>query len=504
MSRLFQIIMLIIIVIVIITGSYFVFFSEEDNENGNGNGNGNGNHSEPSDTDPPEILSVTGDVTVTAGNTVRIEATFQDNEGVTTADLVYKKSTDTTWEAISILDGDAVIPIPAGSIENRFYYILIDDAAGNGPVGDPSTDGSTYYTITVEEEHNNNNSTDDHIVFIEEGTAKWCSNCPIVSEALHNLFNPDDPDFYYVSLVEDKNPKAKQRLEDDYNIYGFPTTFLDGGYELIVGSSNFEEKFQTALSKTQNRQVPDLDMTLLALWNDTRKELITTVDIQNNEETTYEGRIRIYINEIQSRWTDHDGNPYTYAFLDFAGNQDISIPPGENISINKLWVADAAGYGDVYPENLYIIAVVFNAEYTLKFSDPPDNTKSFEAHYADIAVGKRISEGVLPPTIGISQPRSGYRYLLGTERARTRFGMTMVIGRIMFKAIAEAEAGVEKVEFYIDGELVNTDTEAPYEYEVGKINAIRRFFKSRTFKVILYDNDGRTAEDSVDLFTILI
>ena len=75
---------------------------------------------------------------------------------------------------------------------------------------------------------------------------------------------------------------------------------------------------------------------------------------------------------------------------------------------------------------------------------------------------------------------------------------------IQAMAIAEAEAGVEKVEFYIDGELVHKDTEAPFEYEVRKINRIRRLIKSRTFKVILYDTDERTAEDSVDLYTVLL
>ena len=232
--------------------------------------------------------------------------------------------------------------------------------------------------------------------------------------------------------------------------------------------------------------------------------MIVTVDIQNNEDTAYNGRLRVYVNEIQSRWTDHDGNPYTYAFLDFAANDEITIPANSNISINHNWLAGTAGYGDVYEENLYIIAVVFNEDATIKFSDPPDNTNSFEAYYTDAALGVRISEGVLPPTIGISQPRTGYRYLFGTERARTNLGYTLAIGKITIKAIVEAEAGVEKVEFYIDGELVNTDTETPYEYEVGKIGSIRRFLKQHTFKVILYDNNDRTAEDSVDLWTMFI
>ena len=504
MSRFLQTLMLLIIIIVIITASYFVFFTGNETENGNGNGNGNGNNTGSLDTDAPEILSVTGDTTVTAGNTVLIEASFIDNVEVTSADLIYKKETDTSWEAVSILDGDALIPIPVGSIENRFYYVIVDDAVGNGPVGNPSTDGTTYYTITVKEPNGNNNSNDDHVVFIEEGTAKWCDNCPIVAEALHDLFDPKDPEFYYVSLVEDKNAKAQQRLEDSYNIYGFPTIYLDGGYELYVGSTDFEAKFKTALTKTQNRQVPDLDISLTALWNDSRKELITSVDIKNNEETSYKGRIRIYVNEIQSRWTDHDGNPYSYAFLDFAANEAITIPANNDISIDKQWLADGAGFGDVYGENLYIIAVVFKNNATIKYSDPPDNTYSFEAYYADKTIGKRVSEGVLPPTIGISQPRAGYRYLFGTERKRTFFGNTMVIGRIIFKANVEAEAGVEKVEFYIDGKLIYTDSEAPYEYEIRKIKQLPRFYKNHTFKVIIYDNNNRTASDAVDLITILL
>ena len=74
----------------------------------------------------------------------------------------------------------------------------------------------------------------------------------------------------------------------------------------------------------------------------------------------------------------------------------------------------------------------------------------------------------------------------------------------MFKANVEAEAGVEKVEFFIDGELTYTDTEAPYEYEIKKINQIRRIIQSHTFKVTIYDNNDRTASDQVDLITILL
>ena len=115
--------------------------------------------------------------------------------------------------------------------------------------------------------------------------------------------------------------------------------------------------------------------------------------VQNNEDYDYTGEIRIYILETESTmWDDFRGKPYNHAFLDFAANEDISISANGNISVNKHRLADTAGYGDVYSENLYIIAVIFNANATIKFSDPPHNTQSFEAHYTDAVIGKRLSD----------------------------------------------------------------------------------------------------------------
>jgi len=101
------------------------------------------------DNDAPEITSITGDTTGTTGETTTITASFTDNIDVTEATLYYKLASAGTYNSKTILTGTAEVDIPLDTIETWHYYITIDDAAGNGPIGNPSTDGTTYYTITV-------------------------------------------------------------------------------------------------------------------------------------------------------------------------------------------------------------------------------------------------------------------------------------------------------------------------------------------------------------------
>ena len=115
-----------------------------------GNMNSSGPHKVTvTDNDPPSIDSITGNTVGTTGETTTIDVTFSDNIGVTTATLYYKTASASSWSSKSILGGSAGIDIPLDSVESWYYYVTVDDAAGNGPVGDPSTDGSVYYIITV-------------------------------------------------------------------------------------------------------------------------------------------------------------------------------------------------------------------------------------------------------------------------------------------------------------------------------------------------------------------
>lgn len=105
--------------------------------------------------------------------------------------------------------------------------------------------------------------------------------------------------------------------------------------------------------------------------------------MQPNGGEIYEGGIKIFILEPHSyRWTMYDGQPFEYAFLDFAWDTAISINYMDTLSRSIIWNGASEGYGDIQENNIMAIAAVYNAESHTAFSDPPyDNM--YIAHYFD-------------------------------------------------------------------------------------------------------------------------
>ena len=101
------------------------------------------------DNDVPTVSVVTGNTTGTTGDSVTINATLADNIGVENATLFYRESGAGNWSQTDISSGLANIAISSTSVNDVNYYVIVNDSAGNGPVGDPSTDGTVYYRITV-------------------------------------------------------------------------------------------------------------------------------------------------------------------------------------------------------------------------------------------------------------------------------------------------------------------------------------------------------------------
>lgn len=128
-----------------------------------------------SDNDAPTIDSITGDTTGTTGETTTISVTFSDNIEVTSATLYYKTASAGSYSSKSILDGSAGIDIPFDSAESWYYYVTVNDAAGNGPVGDPSTDGTSYYTISVSDNDKPSitNTSGDVTVTVDHSITLW-------------------------------------------------------------------------------------------------------------------------------------------------------------------------------------------------------------------------------------------------------------------------------------------------------------------------------------------
>ena len=478
-----------ILAIVILIVSIFVILSvnEEDKEY--------------LDIEPPKLDVLTEDTSGILGENVTISVKFSDNVNVTQADIFYRPASITIWNTASIFSGIYDINIPEDKLEDWYYYVTVDDAAGNGPVGDPSSDGSVYYTIYVTEKVEKPRK-----VFIEEGVASWCSNCPEIGQILDEMYDPDNPSFYYVSLIYDKNSKAEARLDNDYNIYGYPTVLFDGGYDVCCLDVTPEEKdvslFEEKLLKAASRKTTDINLSIDAKWNDSREELESTVFVENKENEEYTGFLKVYITEKTGRWADYNGNSYHYALIDYAINEEITVEANGKETFSEKWLVSSSGFSNIYPENLWIVAVLFNSESTEKYSDPPQNTKPFDAHYVDATDATDVANGTLPPGIGISFPQKWNRYILGIKLGTPLLFDTLVIGKIPIELNVNAPAGVDKVVITIKGlfkEKTVELTEEPYEWiwdtpAFGKYNII----------ATVYDKEGRPTSHSLEVVAFIL
>lgn len=510
MKTLFKVILIIVIIGALLGASaYIILYTGEDTET-------NGEQ----DTQLPQIDGISGDLTVTAGNTATISVLFSDNVNVTEATLYYKRAGESSWQSKSILSGSATISVPSSATGNYYYYVTVDDAAGNGPVGDPSANGSTYYTITVQPSGNNGgNETLPHTVFLEEATASWCTNCPNVATILHTLYETHDYDFYYVSLIDGANTENNDRLETDYNNYGYPTVYIDGGYDVIVGGNNPQSTYSDALAAAQERSVPPLKLVVSAQYKNTTGEVTVTTTIENRGDESYTGRLKLYLTEIVSHLTGYDSKPYAFGFLEYLVVDDVTIAAQQEATVTETKDISAYDY-----ENLMIIAVVFSSEKNQGYSYPadPDDPHPFDAYYADATNATRVVEGGnLPPQVQITSPRKGTIYRNQNprflERIKERklifeklekvtfiknklknivYNKTLILGFKEKKITVNAsdDSAVANVEFYLDGTLQYTDTEAPYEWTFKRISkGFNNFLlKDHTLKVIVYDDTGKT------------
>jgi len=282
-----------------------------------------------------------------------------------------------------------------------------------------SNDGGLLKAINYETS-SNEKLDQTHTVLGEYGTATWCGYCKYAHAALKNIYSSGDYQFYYVSLVRDKNPTVTDpRLFTELNLYGYPTVYFDGGYRVNVGGSTGSETvYRSSISTCSKRTVYDVDIDLDVTWLG-GTEMQIDCSVQNNEPETYDGTVRVYITEIESskNWRDTAGYLYTFPLLDFAFKGDgtgviVSIPSGESWSDSTTWDGSAHGHGSITEDNIMVIAAVFNDEWHQGYSYPP-STNPFDAYYVDDCVGFRVGNNRAPekPKIrGITSGEAGKVY----------------------------------------------------------------------------------------------
>jgi hypothetical protein len=489
-----KLIIIIILLGMLLGASAYIIIYTEDNSNSNG-----GN-----DITPPQITQITGNFTVTAGQTATITTLFSDNVNVTVATFYYKTADATSWSTLSIIDGSVSITIPSSTTSNYYYYITIDDAAGNGPVGNPSTDGSQFYTIIVKPSGNNNgDEVFIHTVLIEESTAVTCRYCPNVGTILHTLESAHNYRFYYISLVQE-NSKAAEYLSSVYNWYANPIVYIDGGYRVIYGGLLPEANYTTAIQAAENRVSPKIRVTVTAEYKNTTNIIATNVLVENGEQSTYTGRLRVYLTEIiSSKFNDYNGQKYRNAFVDFIINEDISVSANSNRTFSANWPIGTLDY-----ENLKLIAAVFSATGNTAYSAPLTNEYPFTAHYADATNMTYVAQGArnLPPEVGILSPQQGKIYFRGNQIFKFLYNNNIkvkipwLIGKASIDTYAKDADGIAKVEIYVDDDLVANFTSPPYNWTIPS-TFIKKPLIPTTYTILVkaYDDTGKTATDSIDI-----
>jgi glutaredoxin len=246
--------------------------------------------------------------------------------------------------------------------------------------------------------HNDNFAT--HTVIGEFATATWCGYCKYAHGALKALYRGDWHDFYYVSLVDDKNTHADVR-NTQLGVTGFPTVCWDGKYRTNVGAGSIPaamSAYNTSIIACGARTVPNIDLTLSASWLGSATMSITAT-VTNNQASSYTGYLRCYVTEIASSmgWYDTAGQPYTFAFLDYAFDQSITAAAGGTWSNTISWdgAAHNDGHGHTFAgitqDNTFIVAAVFASS----------------GGYVDEAAGFRVGNNRAPGAPSNPSPTNG-------------------------------------------------------------------------------------------------
>ena len=229
-----------------------------------------------------------------------------------------------------------------------------------------------------------------------------------------------------------QNDFSNERLLE-YNA-AYPEAFLDGGYRVAKSHDEVEQAMQDCRERKRN----DIKLEVKAEWFECPCiwGLIIVVKIKNNENESYNGTLRIYVTEVNSRWKSDGGERYHFSFLEFADVENIGMDAKGEFYRAVIWDTKQH-FPDIYDNgknNVAVIAALFQQE----------------SHHLD-AVDISISSNV-PPYVSIYYLKDGHLYIFGREIFKT--ARTIIVGEIVAKIKTWDDHGIKKLELYEDGKFV--------------------------------------------------
>ena len=201
-----------------------------------------------------------------------------------------------------------------------------------------------------------------HTVFAEYFTSTGCGYCPEASSQLFSIYNSGDYEFFYVSLVADKNLAASKRYNELAGD-GVPDVYFDGTARHLLGRQNDEQPYRSSIDFVGSRAVASVDIDLACQWT-VGGTLSITADVSSEDD--FDGTIRLYIVEKQSRWNDASQSPYHFGVLDIPIEKSLALrgnaQPLGDVTIRKLWIPSLKGFTDLDQSNVMVIATVFDTD----------------------------------------------------------------------------------------------------------------------------------------------
>ena len=184
---------------------------------------------------------------------------------------------------------------------------------------------------------------------------------------------------------------------------------------------------------------------------------------------------------ITIKWTASD---------DFDDDLDIDIEYSNNSGITWHMIAPNQTNNGLYNWSLSTIPAGTKNLVRITATDNAGHSKN------DTSDNVFTIYKVFPnPVVNIIKPLMGYYYLFDVQYMRFLTNNCFVISDITIQVDAQSPAGIQKVEFYIDGQLINTS----YKPFQGKYswNWDERVMFYHEIKIIAYDNYGQTGESEV-------
>ncbi|MEM1514413.1 MAG: M20/M25/M40 family metallo-hydrolase [Candidatus Thermoplasmatota archaeon] len=199
------------------------------------------------------------------------------------------------------------------------------------------------------------------------------------------------------------------------------------------------------------------------------------------------GRERVIVQEtISSMWITNISINVSIKYKDIIG-----------LKIERM---QSQPYSDHYSFIRFGYNATFFFEYEFNdyYHSSEDTIDKIDLNYATriarLIVGTlielaKVKEDYIKPGIYIEKPKAGWLYINDKEIIPINLNYSIIIGRITFEAVAfDNESGVERVEFYLDGELKEIDYTMPYNFSIDE--RILFFHEIEAKAYDLYQNEN--------------